>query len=343
MGLSQYNVALFHVVNHAFFKALLFLGAGAIIHSMNNEQDVRRIGGLISFLPYTYTTMLIGSLSLLAIPWLTGFYSKDLIIELSFVQYKFSGIFSYLLASITAGFTAFYSFRLISLVFFTVPNSTIYSYIKIHESNIIVIIPLFLLSIFSIIFGFIFFDLFVGVGTDFLGNSIIIKPQNIILIEAEFNIPILLKLLPVILSLIGSILAIYIYNFNNEFTNNLVENNIGLKIYNLLNSKYYFDIIYNNYIIFSGLQVGYTISKELDRGALELIGPYGLSILLTKLSKNIAKLDTGIITSYALYIILSLILIIFILFAPLLLNTSIINETEIRLIIIYLSALTILY
>src|SRR5712675_2149605 len=167
VGLSQYNVALMHVINHAFFKALLFLGAGAVIHSFSDQQDVRRLGGLINFLPFTYTAMLVGSLSLLATPWLTGFYSKDLIIELAFGQYSFSGTFAFILGSLTAGITAFYSFRLISLVF-----------------------------LFSIFFGFVFSDLFVGVGSDFFCNSLFIHPNNISIIEAEFSLPILIKLLP---------------------------------------------------------------------------------------------------------------------------------------------------
>jgi len=174
VGLSQYNVALMHVVNHAFFKALLFLGAGAVIHSFADEQDIRKMGGLIKFLPFTYTTMLIGSLSLLATPWLTGFYSKDLIIELAYGQYALSGIYAYILGSLTAGLTAFYSFRLISLVFLTVPNGIKNVYLNSHESNLAVIIPLFVLTLFSIFFGYVFSDLFVGMGSDFFGNSIFI-------------------------------------------------------------------------------------------------------------------------------------------------------------------------
>ena len=133
VGLSQYNVALFHLVNHAFFKALLFLSAGQIIHSMMDQQDIRKLGSLIKFLPLTYSIMVIGSLSLLATPFLTGFYSKDLIIELSYAKYTISGTFSYYLLSITAGLTAFYSFRLIMLTFLTVPNSSKISYLNVHE------------------------------------------------------------------------------------------------------------------------------------------------------------------------------------------------------------------
>jgi NADH-ubiquinone oxidoreductase chain 5 len=157
-----------HTVNHAFFKALLFLGAGAVIHSFADQQDVRRMGGLIKFLPFTYSVMLVGSLSLLATPYLTGFYSKDLILELAYGQYSFSGMYAFILGSITAGITAFYSFRLISLVFLTTPNGQKQSYLNSHESNIAVIIPLLILALFSIFFGYVFSDLFVGVGSDFL-------------------------------------------------------------------------------------------------------------------------------------------------------------------------------
>src|SRR6266567_2210665 len=201
IGLSQYNVALMHTVNHAFFKALLFLGAGAVIHSFQDQQDVRKMGGLIKFLPFTYTVMLVGSLSLLATPYLTGFYSKDLILELAYGQYSFSGMYAFILGSITAGITAFYSFRLISLVFLTNPNGKKQSYLNSHESNIAVIIPLLILALFSTFFGYVFSDLFVGVGSDFFSNSLFTHPKNISIIEAEFSLNPVIKLLPAILSL----------------------------------------------------------------------------------------------------------------------------------------------
>ena len=220
VGLSQYNVALMHVVNHAFFKALLFLGAGAVIHSFADQQDVRRMGGLLKFLPFTYSVMLVGTLSLLATPWLTGFYSKDLIIELAYGQYSFSGTYAYILGSITAGLTAFYSFRLISLVFLTVPNGSRNIYLNSHETNLSVIIPLFLLSLFSILFGFVFSDLFVGVGSDFFGNSLFIHPNNISLIEAEFSLPIFIKLLPVIFVIVFPLAFADACNCCVEYCNN---------------------------------------------------------------------------------------------------------------------------
>src|SRR6267154_1562924 len=297
VGLSQYNVALMHVVNHAFFKALLFLGAGAV------------------------------------------FYSKDLIIELAYGQYSFSGIYAFLLGSITAGLTAFYSFRLICLVFLTIPNGPKQSYLNVHEANNKVIIPLFLLALFSIFFGFIFSDLFVGMASDFFSNALFIKPNNISLIEAEFSLPLIIKLLPALLSLFGASLAIFLYHKSPTFIIDLTDNFIGQNLYTFFNGKYFFDIIYNNYFINKGLDLGYKISKGLDRGIIEMVGHYGLSHTLTNTGKNISKLDTGVITTYSIYITLSLLSLIFLIFAPILIDTLLLNE--IRLFIIYIAALII--
>nr|YP_010955425.1 NADH dehydrogenase subunit 5 [Butyriboletus hainanensis]WMX20515.1 NADH dehydrogenase subunit 5 [Butyriboletus hainanensis] len=337
VGLSQYNVALMHVVNHAFFKALLFLGAGAVIHSFADEQDIRKMGGLIKLLPFSYTAMLVGSLSLLATPWLSGFYSKDLIIELAYGQYSFSGTYAYILGSLTAGLTAFYSFRLISLVFLTVPNGIKNVYLNSHESNFAVIIPLFILALFSIFFGFVFSDLFVGVGSDFFANSIFINPNNISIIEAEFSLPLIIKLLPTLLSMFGATSAIFLYHVYPDFIINLTDSALGKKSYTFLNGKYFFDVIYNYYIISAGLLTGNTISKVLDRGVIELLGPYGLASVLENSANNIAKLDTGVITTYSLYITIGILSLVFLVFAPLLFDTYII--AEFRLIVIYMSAL----
>jgi NADH-ubiquinone oxidoreductase chain 5 len=339
IGLSQYNVALMHTVNHAFFKALLFLGAGAVIHSFADEQDVRRMGGLIKFLPFTYSVMLVGSLSLLATPFLTGFYSKDLILELAYGSYSFSGLYAFILGSITAGITAFYSFRLISLVFLTTANGGKESYLNSHESNLAVIIPLLVLALFSIFFGYVFSDLFVGVGSDFFGNSLFIHPNNISIIEAEFSLNPIIKLLPAIFSLSGAILAIFMYHKTPEILINLTETKLGRKLYSFLNGKYYFDVIYNHYVVSQGLRLGYRISKELDRGAIELLGPYGLANTFIKTGVNIAKLDTGIITTYSLYITIGLISLLFLIFAPVLIDTSMFSE--IRLIIIFFASLVL--
>jgi NADH-ubiquinone oxidoreductase chain 5 len=348
------------------------------------------MGGLIKFLPFTYSVMLTGSLSLLATPFLTGFYSKDLILELAFGQYSFSGMYAYILGSITAGITAFYSFRLISLVFLTTPQGNKESYLNSHESKLAVIVPLLILAIFSIFFGFIFSDLFVGLGTDFWANSVFTHPNNISLVEAEFSLNPIIKLLPAILSLSGAALAIYLYhiqpilliNFkfnwngngygienyyaynnsnsltaftNRRYKNNLIYIGIGKSLYTFLNGKYFFDTIYNQYLITNGFKLGYTISKEMDRGAIEFLGPYGLSNYFNNTGKNLATLDTGIITTYSLYITLGLLALLFLVFSPLFFNNlgnlAFIDNTsapgayldEFRLFIIYFaSALCVL-
>ena len=341
VGLSQYNVALFHVINHAFFKALLFLASGSIIHSAADQQDVRRLGGLIKFLPVTYSLMMVGTISLMALPFVTGYYSKDLILELAYGRYSFSGIYAFILGSLTAFLTAFYSFRLISLVFLTKPNGPKESYLNSHESSFIIIIPMIILAIFSVFFGYIFSDLFVGIGTDFFtskaSDALFIHPNNITLVEAEFSLPLFIKLLPTILSVFGALLAIYMYNKDIYLVIKLTEIKLFTKIYTFLNSKYFFDVIYNNYIITKGFKFGYKISEELDKGVIELVGPYGLSNFLTNLSKNLAKLDTGLISSYIIYIISGFMFLILFTFAPLILENN--YSDSILLLIIYVPTL----
>jgi NADH-ubiquinone oxidoreductase chain 5 len=172
VGLSGYNVAIFHLINHAWFKALLFLSAGAVIHSLHDEQNQMRMGGFLGFLPFTYTLILVGSLSLIALPFLTGWYSKDLILELAFGQYQFKGSVAYWLGTFSAVFTAYYSVRLLTITFLTYPNGNLCRYNGAHEAPFIIAVPLVLLSILTIFFGFLTKDLFVGLGTDFWANSI---------------------------------------------------------------------------------------------------------------------------------------------------------------------------
>ena len=155
IGLSSYNIAIFHLVNHAFYKGLLFLGAGAVIHAVTDNQDLRRYGGLISFLPLTYTVILIASLSLVAFPFMTGFYSKDFILESAFGQYHFSSISVYIIAVIGAIFTTLYSVKVLYLTFLANPNGPINYYKNAHEGDIFLSLPLVILAIFSIYFGYL--------------------------------------------------------------------------------------------------------------------------------------------------------------------------------------------
>lgn len=313
-GLSNYSIGIFHLVNHAFFKALLFLSAGAVIHALNDEQDMRKMGGLVNLLPFTYTMILIGSLSLMALPFLTGFYSKDLILEVAFGQYLFTGNVAYWLGTISAVFTAFYSLRLLALTFLTYPNGPKINYLGTHEAPLIMAIPLVLLAIMSVFFGYVTKDLFIGVGTNFWGNSLFVHPNHVSLIEAEFAIPTFYKLLPLFGSLFGGGLALVLYHLFPLFTIRLTENTLGRTLYRFLNQKYWFDNIYNNLILSKLLNFGYTTNKTLDRGVIELVGPYGLVNVFKNASSKITSLDTGFIPSYAMYIFSGLILFITLIF-----------------------------
>jgi NADH-ubiquinone oxidoreductase chain 5 len=313
-GLSNYSIGIFHLVNHAFFKALLFLSAGAVIHALNDEQDMRKMGGLVNLLPFTYTMILIGSLSLMALPFLTGFYSKDLILEVAFGQYLFTGNVAYWLGTISAVFTAFYSLRLLALTFLTYPNGPRINYLGTHEAPFIMAVPLVLLAIMSIFFGYVTKDLFIGVGTNFWGNSLFVHPNHVSLIEAEFAIPTFYKLLPLMGSLFGGGLALVLYHLFPLFTISLTENTLGRTLYRFLNQKYWFDNIYNNLILSKLLNFGYTTNKTLDRGVIELVGPYGLVNVFKNASTKITSLDTGFIPSYAMYIFSGLIVFITLIF-----------------------------
>jgi NADH-ubiquinone oxidoreductase chain 5 len=166
-GLSSYSVSVFHLSNHAFFKALLFLGAGSVIHAMGDEQDMRKLGGLVKILPFTYAAMFIGSLALMGFPFLTGFYSKDLILEVSFGSFLIEGRFVHTLGSLAAFFTAYYSIRLLCLTFLRPANGNKFFYEHAHEAPLAMGLPLFLLSFGSIFIGYLSRDMFVGMGSDF--------------------------------------------------------------------------------------------------------------------------------------------------------------------------------
>lgn len=279
-GTSGYAVGMFHLTNHAFFKALLFLSAGSIIHALADEQDMRKMGGLLNLLPFTYGMLFIGSLSLMGFPFLTGFYSKDLILEWTYSQFSINGMFAYWLGAISAFFTAFYSFRVICLTFLRKPSVSKVNILHVHESPLNMAAPLLFLSFFSIFIGYFFKDMFVGLGTNFWGASIFILPQNALLLEAEF-LPTSVKLLPVCLSFLGATLSFLGYNFFFKLLYQFKMSLIGRNLYTFFNRKWFFDKIYNyvfsQNIIFGGYRYAY---QNIDRGIIELLGPTGIYSLI---------------------------------------------------------------
>lgn len=308
-GISCYHVSIFHLANHAFFKALLFLSAGSVIHAVSDEQDMRRMGSLINFLPVTYSLMLIGSLALIGFPFLTGFYSKDFILELSqatgYSNLLFSyGYFACWLGLISAFFTAFYSFRLLYLTFLNNTNISKCTLLHVHESTSLMLIPLLVLGFGSIFIGYLTKDLFVGPGTHFWGNAIFILPYHNISIESEW-ISVLLKWIPFFVTIAGVSLATLL-NLYPVFM--LKQQHYILTfIAFLINKKWYLDKLYNNLIVDPVLNFGYTVSfKNLDRGFIELVGPFGFSNLIPNISLSVVKNQSGQIVHYIFFIVVGL-------------------------------------
>ena len=305
-GLSNYSVGVFHLVNHAFFKALLFLGAGSIIHAVADEQDMRKMGGLKRLIPFTYSMMVIGSLALIGFPFLTGFYSKDVILEVAYGKYTFEGHFSYLLGSMGAFLTAFYSTRLIYLTFLSKPNGYKSIICSAYDSSYQISVSLFFLSIPSVLIGFYAKDMIIGFGSDFWGNAIFVNSDNMNRVDSEFVIYIF-KILPVVLSLLGVTFSFSLYLFGSEILTQLKMSDFGKKAYNFFNKKWFFDKIYNEFISQLFFTISYTITyKTVDRGIIEIFGPMGLSSIIEKKAFDISKLQSGYLYHYTFLMLLGL-------------------------------------
>lgn len=264
IGISAYDLSMYHLYCHAFFKALLFMSAGSVIHSIVFEtQDMRKYGGLVTYLPFSYVCMLIASLSLMAIPGLTGYYSKDIIIESLYGTYTLSGYIFYYLATASAALTAIYSLRVLYLTFFNIPNANKYTYSLIHESMFMAI-PMTILAVYSIFLGYardnVTFHLTMGL------------PHTNSFIETEYTLPAIVKLLPLILGLSLSILLILFYEFSYSI--------FYSKSYNFFSSRIYFDQLLNNLIIRPALILSGKLNYYIDNGLLRILGNLGISRLL---------------------------------------------------------------
>jgi NADH-ubiquinone oxidoreductase chain 5 len=330
VGLSSYNIALFHLINHAFYKGLLFLGAGAVIHAVADNQDFRKYGGLISYLPLTYSVILIASLSLVAFPFMTGFYSKDFILESAYGQYYFSSTAVYIIAVIGAIFTTLYSVKVLYLTFLTSPNGPKIFYKKFtflgetinkiaHEGDLFLSLPLIILAIFSIFFGYLTKDIFIGLGSSFfIDNSLFIHPIHEIMIDTEFAVPTFFKVLPLIFTILFSILALVFSEFLPELIINFKFSRLGYNIFGYFNQRFLIEFFYNKYITNPILNFGGQTTKVVDKGVIQELGPSGLFKVLCRLSKAFEFKETNI-PNYALFI--SMALLLFIIFTFYIINS----------------------
>lgn len=286
-GLGNFSASLYHLTNHAFFKALLFLCAGAVIHVLQGEQDLRRMGGLVQVMPMTYTAMLIASLSLLGFPFLSGFYSKDILIELAWAHYTIPGTFAFWLATMAAFLTAFYSTRLLYFVFLSAPNGYKVLYKDVHEADEVMLTAFRPLILGSIFCGFYIKNIFISFGAPFFLSTGLNTVNGLnVLMDSEF-LPFFIKIIPVIFSFSGLFSALYLYH-NQLLLLNLIKlqmfPGIFREVHFFLIKKWYFDILYNRYIATVFYKWGYQLYTLGDQGLLELMGPQGIFNQLSNVS-----------------------------------------------------------
>jgi NADH-quinone oxidoreductase subunit L len=298
-GVGAYNVAMFHLFTHAFFKALLFLGSGSVIHSFKDEQNINEMGGVYKKLPYTWILMIIGTLALTGFPFLSGFYSKDAIIEYAYLKGNTTGYYAAGIGIFTALLTSVYSWRLIFKTFHGTCNNKKIKINEMHESPMIMLLPLIVLSIGAIFSGFLFKDLFIGHGgeNNFWGESI--KFLNPLSIEHP---PLWIILITPILVILSIPISYYLFVKNKKITDEISEANKPL--YNFLVNKWYFDELYDFIFIKPSKKIGLFFWKTVDVKIIDRFGPDGIASLIKDLSIKASKFQSGFVYQYAFIMLL---------------------------------------
>ena len=298
-GVGAYNVAMFHLFTHAFFKALLFLGSGSVIHSFKNEQNINAMGGVWKKLPYTWALMVIGTLALTGFPFLSGFYSKDAIIEFAYLSGSATGYFAAGIGIFTAFLTSIYSWRLLFKTFHGNYNNKSIAITSMHESPLIMIIPLIILAIGAIFSGILFKDLFIGVESseNFWKDSIFfLEPLS------NDHPPLWFIVFTPILVILSIPTAYYFFIINKKFTNEIVKGNLPL--YDFLKNKWYFDEIYEYLFVRPSKKIGLYFWKKIDLRFIDRFGPDGISSLIKIISSITVKFQNGFIYHYAFVMLL---------------------------------------
>ena len=299
-GVGAYHVAIFHLFTHAFFKALLFLGSGSVIHAFKDEQDIRLMGGVWKKLPYTWLLMLIGTLALTGFPFLSGFYSKDAIIEFAFFKNTAIGQYAMTIGIFTAFLTAIYSWRLFFKTFHGSYNNKTLPIEKTHESPLVMLVPLVLLSIGAIFAGYFFKETFIGHNyKEFWKTSIFFIKE----IE-HLHLPIWLLVITPILVIFAIPLAYYLYVKNSTLIESIKKTNEPF--YNFLLNKWYFDEIYDFIIVKPVKFIGLVLWKKGDQGTIDRFGPDGFSKIIKFFSNKAVKFQSGFLYDYAFVMLLGL-------------------------------------
>ena len=298
-GIGAYNVAMFHLFTHAFFKALLFLGSGSVIHSFKDEQNINQMGGVWKKLPYTYSLMIIGTLALTGFPFLSGFYSKEAIIEFAFLRGNTLGMFAAYSGIFVALLTSIYSWRLIFKTFHGNYNNSKVSIESMHESPLVMLLPLLVLAIGSIFAGILFKGLFIGheMSYDFWGSSIkFLEPLSI------KHPPTWFLFLTPALVIISIPISFYLFIINKKVVEKLVRMNRPLYLF--LKNKWYFDELYDYIFVNPSKRIGHFLWKKIDGSIIDRFGPDGISQLIKNFSIRAVKFQSGFIYQYAFVILI---------------------------------------
>ena len=308
LGSGAYQIAIFHLFTHAFFKALLFLGSGSVIHAVSDEQDIRKMGGLYKLIPFTWVVMLIGTLGLTGAPLMSGYYSKDGIIEAAFVSQTEGNLYAFYLLVLSALLTSFYSWRLIFLTFNGKSNISTEIFSKIHESPKVMLFPLFILSIFTIFSGVYFVDYFMYHDYQYLWQSSIYLSENNHVIESIHYVPKWVKYSPLVMMVIGLITAVIFYLLYPKVPKFLSSQFNPL--YKFLLNKWYFDEIYEFIFVRNISRIGNFLSNFGDKRIIDGLGPDGISLRVMDIAKQISRIQTGYIYHYAFAMLIGLMLFI---------------------------------
>jgi NADH-quinone oxidoreductase subunit L len=307
-GVSAYDAAIFHLMTHAFFKALLFLGSGCVIHALSGDQDMRRMGGLGRFLPWTRALMWIGSLALAGIWPFAGYYSKDVILEAAWASGSGVGLYAFCLGIVAAFMTAFYSWRLLFLTFQGTPRAAPETMRHAHEAPWVMIAPLLLLATGAVVAGRLGFNLFVGDGrADFWRDSILVLPAHDT-IEGAHHAPFLISILPLVLGLLGIATAWYMYIRQTGLPAQLAQT--FRPIYTFLLHKWYFDELYDFLFVRPAFWLGRNLWKRGDGTVIDGFGPDGVSEATIDFSVIVSRLQTGYLYHYAFAMLIGVVVLV---------------------------------
>ena len=307
-GVSAYAAAMFHLFTHAFFKALLFLCSGSVIHAMSAEQDMRRMGGLWNRIPITYALMWIGSLSLAGIPIFAGYYSKDMILSASWAAGTAVGRYSFCLGVFTAFLTAFYSWRLLIMTFHGQPRADEETLHHVHESPWVMLIPLFILAFGAVFAGMLADHWFVGGARgDFWKHSILVLPQHDS-IEAAEHVSWIIDYLPLVAGLLGIAVAYACYSLIPDIPSRLATRFRALYLF-LLN-KWYFDELYDRLFVRTAFTLGDGLWKTGDATIIDGLGPDGIAAATRELAREASRLQTGYVYHYAFAMLIGVVALV---------------------------------